>query len=134
MNGRQWIDSLVARGRAILRGRRVEQDLNEELSFHEEMQTKANLQDGMSAEDARRRARVGMGIEQAKEHVREARPLRWGHDLGRDIHLALRSLWRTPGFTAIAVMTVALGVGANTAIFSVLNTYLLRPMPYKNPE
>ena len=135
MKWRQWMDSLIARLRAIVGARRAERDLDDELSFHMAMQTEANAHDGMSRDDAIRRARLAMaGMEQTKEHCRDVRPLRWAQDLMRDIQYALRSLRRAPAFALVAVFTVALGVGANTAIFSVLNTYLLRPLPYRNPE
>jgi len=135
MNWRQWLDSLLARCRAILRSRRAEKDLDDELAFHMAMETAANVDHGPKRDDVHRSARLAMaGMEQAKEHCRDARPLRWMQDLSRDVHYALRSLRRTMGFTTVAVLTVALGVGANTAMFSVLNTYLLRPLPYKSPD
>jgi putative ABC transport system permease protein len=135
MGWRQWMDALFAHCRAIIRTRRVERDLDDELSFHMAKQTETNVQDGMTREDATRHARLEMrGIEQAKEHCRETRPLRWAQDLVRDTQYALRSLRRTAGFTVVAVLTVALGVGANTAMFSVLNTYLFRPLPYNSPD
>jgi predicted permease len=131
----QRIESLIARCRAIIRRRQVEDDLEDELAFHMEMQARANLDDGMDPGEARRRARLEMmSIDHAKEHCRDVRPLRWVEDLLRDLQYALRSLWRAPAFTFVAIATVALGVGANTAMFSVLNTYLFRSLPYRNPE
>ena len=131
----QWIDSLIARCRAIIRRRQVEHDLEDELVFHMEMQTRANMNEGMDPGEARRRARLEMtSINHAKEHCRDVRPLRWTEDLLQDVQYALRSLRRAPAFTIVAIATVALGVGANTAMFSVLNTYLFRSLPYRNPE
>jgi predicted permease len=135
MNSRRWIDALLARCRAIARRRRVEQDLDDELSFHKAMQTQANVYDGMNDVEARRQAQLTMGgVEQAKEHCRDALPLRWAQEIARDVQYALRSLRWTPGFSVVAVLTLALGVGANTAMFSVLNTYLFRALPYTSPE
>jgi predicted permease len=135
MNRWQWIDTLIARCRAIIRRRQIEHDLDDELAFHMAMQTRANVKEGMDPAEARRRARLEMmSMDHAKEHCRDVRPLRWTEDLLRDVQYALRSLRRAPAFTIVAIATVALGVGANTAMFSVLNTYLFRTLPYKNPE
>src|SRR5215831_7173074 len=123
----QWIDRLMARCRAIVRRRQVEHDLEDELEFHMAMQTRANVVEGMDPGEARRRARLEMvSMDHAKEYCRDIRPLRWTEDLLRDLQYALRSLRRAPAFAIVAIATVALGVGANTAMFSVLNTYLFR--------
>jgi predicted permease len=131
----RWIHAIPARLKAVLRTRRVEEDLDDELAFHVAMQTRANAREGMSEGEAYRRARVEIGgVEQVKERSRDVRPLRWARDAMHDVRYGLRGLRKTPRFTIAAVLTVVLGVGANATIFSVLNPLLFKPLPYPEPD
>src|SRR5437870_73274 len=113
---------LIKRLTSLFRGRRLEEDLEQELRSHVELAIEANLSKGMTAEEARREAlRSFGGIEQTKETYRELRGLPMIETVLQDVRYGLRMLARTPGFTAVAVLSLALGIGANTAIFTLID-------------
>jgi len=119
----------------LLRGRRLDRDLQAEIEAHLGMREEANLAAGLGPEAARRAAARRLGNELAlRERTREVDVLGWLDELGRDLSLALRGLRRQPGFAAVAIVTLALGIGASTAIFTVVDGVALRPLPFAQPQ
>ena len=120
---------------ALFRGSRLDRELSEELAIHLAMQEEEFRQRGMSPEAAHRAAlREFGGVAQAQEAYREQRGVAWIESAGKDLRYALRGLRRNPGFTAAAVLSLALGIGANTAIFSLFHTLMLHLLPVQRPE
>ena len=126
--------AFVRRLRALVRGRREDDETAEELRFHLEMEVERNRRAGMDPSEVRRRARLRLGgIDGIGEAVRDARGGRPLEDLVRDIGYALRGARRNPGFAVAAIMSLAIPIGFNTSVFTVVDAILFRPLPVARP-
>src|SRR5215470_4538161 len=119
----------------IWRRKKMDEELEKELRFHLDLHTADLIAHGLDPQEARRRARLALGgPEQVKEKCRDARGTRWLEDLLRDFRYAVRTLARTPGFTAIAIATLALCIGINTVVFTFYDSVAFRRLPVRAPE
>jgi len=129
------IPRLTSLWRNLFHKDRVDQEFSEEIQAYLDMLTEANIRQGLTPQEARRNALIEVGgVEQVQERVREIRMGQFIETAWRDIRFGVRALVHSPIFTVVTVLSLALGIGANTAIFSVVNGLLLRPLPYPEPE
>jgi putative ABC transport system permease protein len=130
----RWLFKFPLRLRSLFRKKHVEQELSDELRFHIEKLIDDKVAQGMPPDEARYAAlrEIG-GVEQIKEECRDMRRVNYVENFLQDVRYGLRQLRRNPGFTAVAALTLALGVGANTAVFSIIHTALLKPLPFQDP-
>ncbi len=131
----RWFNKSSSWLRLLLHRREADQALDEEIRFHLDVKTEQYIEKGMTPIAARRAACIELGgVEQVKEQVRTIRAGAWLETFVQDVRFGLRLLRKSPGFTTIAVLIPGLGIGANTAVFSMINGLMLRTLPVREPE
>lgn len=129
------LSELMHRFRALFRSKAVDAEMDEELAYHLEREVEKHRRLGCPDEEAMRRARIALrGVEQTRQQCRESRGTKNLEILGQDLRYGLRMLRRKPGITLLILLSLAIGIGANSALFSVTNTLLLKPLPYPHPD
>jgi predicted permease len=129
------LSDLLYRLRALFRGKEMNAEVDDELRYHLEREAEKYRRCGISSEDAARRARLAFGGRtQVEQQCRDSRGTKFVEDLLQDLRYAIRSFAKTPGLSSLIVLSLAIGIGANTAIFSVTSTLLLKPLPYPQPD
>ena len=131
-----WMARAARRVRALFRGGEVDAELSDELRLHVELETEDLMRTrGLSREEARRQAMIEFGgVERYREAHRDARGVRWVEQLAQDVKYAARSLRKSPGFVATSVLTIALGIGVTTTVYSVVNRLILHPLPFAHED
>ncbi len=125
----------LKRFRSLLGPTNADRDMTDEMAFHLQMEVEKNLREGMSPAEARRTARLAFGgVERFKEEVRADRGIGWINAIGQDLRHTVRGIRRSPGFAAVAILTLALGIGAASTIFSVVDAVVIAPMPFEDPD
>src|SRR5215831_7509961 len=126
-----FFSGLIKAAQSLLHRRRAEADLEREVRFHLEMEAEHNLTRDLTGEEARRVAVTEFGgVERVKEECRDQRGTRFVESMAGDLRYSVRALRKRPAFTAVVVITLALGIGANAAVFSIVNALLLKPYPF----
>ena len=130
-----WPRNIRTGLRGLVRNRQLDAEMDEEMRSHIEMRTQQHIEEGMTLEEARHAAAIRFGwMDSIKETCRDERRFAWLAQFVQDVGYGTRMLQRDAGFTAVALLTLALGIGANTAIFSLVNSILLRPLPFREPD